>query len=151
MTRELTGRHVLIIVITAFAMIIAANLTMLFAATGSFPGLVVGNSYVESQGWNARAGAQRALGWTAAVDYRPGILEIDLRDREGRAVDTGPAVVVIGRPARADEDRRFVAEPLDGGLGVPVDLAEGRWRIAISVGEPVVFRQTVELFARSGG
>lgn len=151
MTKELTGRHVLIIVFIAFATIIAANMTMLFAATGSFPGLVVGNSYVESQGWNKRAGAQRQLGWTAEVSYHPGALRIVLRDSEGHLVHAQPANVVIGRPANADSDRLFHAEMADGALRVPVELSRGRWRIAIAIGDPVVFKQTAEVFAGSGG
>ena len=49
MTKELTGRHVLIITLAAFGVIIAVNLVMAFLAVGSFPGLEVKNSYVASQ------------------------------------------------------------------------------------------------------
>ena len=56
--RPLTGRKVLLIAVAAFAVILAANLAMLLAATGTFPGLVVKNSYVASQDWTARTDAQ---------------------------------------------------------------------------------------------
>ncbi|MEM1164482.1 MAG: FixH family protein, partial [Pseudomonadota bacterium] len=71
-TGELKGGHVLMIAITAFGIIIAANMTMLFAATGSFPGLVVENSYIAGQGWNQRTQAQHDLGWTSEVLFQDG-------------------------------------------------------------------------------
>ena len=49
MTRELTGRHVLVITLCAFGTIIAVNVFMAVMAVGTFPGLEVKNSYVASQ------------------------------------------------------------------------------------------------------
>ena len=44
MARELTGRHVLAITLTAFGVIIAVNLMMAFKAVSTFPGLETPNS-----------------------------------------------------------------------------------------------------------
>ena len=52
-----------------FGVIIAANLAMLFAATGTFPGLVVKNSYAASQGWDRKTDAQRELGLIGLVAF----------------------------------------------------------------------------------
>jgi nitrogen fixation protein FixH len=64
--RELTGGKVLAIFVGAFGVIIAVNLFMAYSALSTFPGLEVQNSYVASQGFNARLAKQRALGWDVA-------------------------------------------------------------------------------------
>ena len=68
--RELTGRHVLVITVSAFAVIIGVNLTLAYQAVATFPGLEVQNSYVAGQGFNDRKAAQEALGWTLVPSYR---------------------------------------------------------------------------------
>lgn len=146
MTRELTGRHVLGIVLTAFAIIIAVNLTMLFAATGSFPGLVVKNSYVAGVGWDARASAQRNLGWTADVTYTPGTLRIALTDRDGHPVAGATPVLTIGRPTTAARDYSAEAQFDGTAYTVPADLAAGRWRIDLTTDRPEAFATTVEVW-----
>ena len=67
--KPLTGRKVLLIAVAAFGVVIAANLAMLLAATGTFPGLVVKNSYVASQGFDAKTAAQRAEASQTSGDW----------------------------------------------------------------------------------
>lgn len=148
MTKELTGRHVLAIVVTAFAVIIAANMTMLFAATGSFPGLVVKNSYVAGQGWDARAEAQRELGWTVETTYDDGALWIALIDADGRPVVDVSPLVTIGRPTTDTIDRTVNAVLTGGRFKALVDLQSGRWRVDIRVDDPAVFTVTAEVLVR---
>ncbi|MBY8977738.1 FixH family protein [Rhodobacteraceae bacterium NNCM2] len=130
MSRQLTGRHVLIIAVTAFAIIIAANMAMLFAATGTFPGLVVGNSYVASQKWNAKTDAQKALGWTADVSYDAGQLLVTLVDRQGTPV-SAPLMAEIGRPSSDVADREFALVGTDAGYELPIELDPGIWRVHV--------------------
>ena len=146
MTRELTGRHVLAIVVAAFAVIIAANLTMLFAATGSFPGLVVKNSYVAGQGWDARTNAQRDLAWSAEVQHRNGELRIALTDDAGQPVTSSAPVIRIGRPTTAAVDYSANAVWKSGTYRVPAHLAPGRWRVDLAFTEPKPFSTTVEIW-----
>lgn len=61
--KPLTGRKVLMILVAAFGIIIAVNMTLLYNAIKTFPGLEVKNSYVASQTFDDRAISQRALGW----------------------------------------------------------------------------------------
>ena len=51
--RELTGKHVLVITVGFFGVIIAVNLLMAYKAISTFPGLEVSNSYVASQKFNS--------------------------------------------------------------------------------------------------
>ena len=48
--KELTGKHVLFMVLAFFGVIIAVNFTMAYQAVSTFPGLEVRNGYVASRG-----------------------------------------------------------------------------------------------------
>lgn len=133
--RRLTGRHVLAIAVAAFGTIIAANLTMLFAATGTFPGLVVQNAYVASQGWDKRLHAQRALGWTATVHWANGLLAVDLRDARGEPVAGAALEALVGRPTLAAEDRTLAFVSDRNGYHAPADLNPGAWRVELRTAE----------------
>jgi len=128
----LTGRKVLIIAVASFAVVLAANLTMMFAATGTFPGLVVGNSYVASQDWDRKAAAQRALGWAAEVDYSGERLAVRITGADGEPVRGLTVSAVAGHPASDRADRALdLAEDVSGYVA-PLDLEPGLWRIEIS-------------------
>ena len=130
--RPLTGKKVLMIALAAFGVIIAANLAMLFAATGTFPGLVVKNSYVASQGWDRKTDAQRKLGWRAVASYGDGMLRVTMTGRGGAPVTGLNVVAVVGRPASARDDVRLdLAEGADG-YAAALALAPGQWRVMIT-------------------
>lgn len=131
-TRPLTGRKVLAIMVGAFGVIIAANLAMLFAATGTFPGLVVQNSYVASQQWDARTAAQRALGWTATVGHENGALTVAIAGAGGAPVRGLAVAAVVGRPASGREDVRLALAEGRAGYVAPADLGPGLWRVAVT-------------------
>jgi nitrogen fixation protein FixH len=130
--RPLTGRKVLLMMVAGFAVIVGANLTMLFAATGSFPGLVVANSYVASQGWDRKVAAQRALGWHAGAVYEGGRLAVSMTGPDGRPVAGLRIAAVIGRPASQAADVRLDLTEGPGGYSAPLDLAPGLWRVEIT-------------------
>ena len=130
--RPLTGRKVLLIAVTAFAVILAANLTMLVAATGSFPGLVVKNSYVASQGWDRKTNAQRVLGWAAVAEYADGTLRVTMTGRDGAPVPGLNVVAVVGRPASTRDDVRLILAEGANGYAAPLTLTPGRWRVMIA-------------------
>ena len=142
MSKELKGFHVLMIAVGGFGIVIAANLAMLFAATGSFPGLVVKNSYVASQEWNDKAAAQNALGWHAGVAYADGAVSVRLTDAAGKPVVGADLKVTVGRPSTDVEDRVLPATAEDGVYRVPVDLGPGRWRIAVESASGPAFSKT---------
>lgn len=142
MIKELKGYHVLVIAVGAFGIVVGANLAMLFAATGSFPGLVVKNSYVASQQWNEKTAAQAALGWQAGVSYSDGTVTVRLTDADGAPVAAADLSLTIGRPARDRGDQVLTATGADGLYRVPVDLASGRWRIAVTTATGPAFAKT---------
>jgi len=90
MKQEFTGRHMAMILVGGFGIVMAVNFYMASLATRGFGGVVVENSYVASQkfnGWLDDARAQEELGWSADVS----------RDADGRLRAT-----VAGTPAGAD-------------------------------------------------
>lgn len=149
MARELTGRHVLIITLSAFGVIIAVNLVMAFLAVGSFPGLEVPNSYVASQQFDRDRQAQQGLGWTARATYDGTDLTIEILDRAGRHPILRDFSATIGRPThrRADVTPAFTVA--GGVYRVPLDLEPGAWNIHVRAfaedGTP--FRQRLDHYA----
>jgi len=129
--KPITGRKVLVMMVVGFGIIIAANLTMMFAATGTFPGLVVENSYVASQEWNRKTHAQRELGWSAASDYADGILTVRMTGRDGAPVAGLRVTATVGRPASTRDDVTLELAAGQGAYAAPATLGPGRWRIAI--------------------
>ena len=133
--RPLTGRHVLFGFIAFFGVIIAVNVYMMTQAIGGFPGLVVKNSYVASQGWDADKQAQEALGWSVAVSTAGNVLHASFADAEGRPL---PGLIVtanVGRPATLSEDRLVTLAPAAAAPGVyelSTPLDEGMWRVEMT-------------------
>jgi len=129
--RRITGKTVLIIAVSAFAVILTANMALLFSATGSFPGLVVKNSYVASQGFDARTQAQAGLGWDAAVDHAGGALAIRVTGADGGAIDGLAVTATVGRPATDIADRSLTLASQGEIYTAPLALEPGRWQVRL--------------------
>jgi len=147
--QELTGRKVLMITVSAFAVVIGVNLTLAYQAVHTFPGLEVENSYVASQEFNDLRHGQEALGWTVAVDYDEGARLFRLRfdDVDGRPVQVPAIDLTIGRATSSRDDKRPELIYYNGGYSAPLDLGPGYWTIRLDAkaedGTP--FRQRLEL------
>lgn len=128
-----TGRHMTLVMIGFFGVVIAVNVTMATLASGSFGGTVVDNSYVASQrfnGWLAAARAQRRLGWRAAIAVDATRHVLVRGQLPTGAVPTGVARHPLGRVP--DQALAFVATG-DGGWRSLAALPAGRFRVRIAV------------------
>ena len=127
-------RIVLIGIIAGFAVILTANMTMVIAATGSFPGLVVKNSYVASQGFNSRTAELSELGWRATIGYSGEALTATIQTRGGSPAAAQNVIAVIGRPsdARSDMTVELSRDPATGAFVSPLALEPGQWRVALT-------------------
>lgn len=132
-TGPFTGRHMAMIIVAFFAVVIAVNLLMARYATSTFGGVVVENSYVASQHFNTwleEAEREKALGWAAETQ----------RQADGRL-----AIVLTGAPAEGvaliadarhplgrlpDQQLRFQRQA-DGRFVSEQALPAGRWRLRI--------------------
>ena len=134
--KPLTGRKVLLITLVFFGVIIAANVTMMVSAISTFPGLEVKNSYVASQEFDARARAQRALGWQAQARSETGGVRLVMRDAAGAFVNPDDLSVRIGHPTNAAHDQMLDFRADADGLFAPVELPSGPWRLFVTATAP---------------
>ena len=125
--KPLTGRRVLFVALSAFAVVFGANMALLYAAVGSFPGLVVKNSYVASRTFDAERKAQEALGWMTRARYEGGAIRFVVETKAGAAAKMHD---LVARVERATHDRADVAlaPRVEGRVWVAdVPLGPGRW------------------------
>ena len=147
---ELTGKHVLVITVSAFAVIIGVNLTLAFKAVSTFPGLEVKNSYVASQGFNDRKAAQEALGWSLAPSYSDGRVDLAITDRDGVPVAVDDLDVLIGRTTSTAADARPRFLRAGDVYTARLDLGLGKWMVKVTArsADGTLFEQRSELFVR---
>ena len=105
-----------------FGVIIAVNLTMAVLASKSWTGLVVKNSYVASQSFDARRLAQEALGWQVETAYDGERLSVSFSDANGAPVWPEMIEALVGRTTNAGEDRAPVFTDEDGAHVARLDL-----------------------------
>ncbi|MXU65576.1 FixH family protein [Oceanomicrobium pacificus] len=134
--KPLTGRKVLMICVAAFGIIIAANMAMLFAAVGSFPGLETPNSYVASQKFEAKSSRQAALGWRFDLAYENGEVLLDARDRDGQVLDLAVVEGTLGRMTHQRDDQPLVLTRRGDLFVAPADLNGGKWRLDVTLPMP---------------
>ncbi|HEY9056951.1 MAG TPA: FixH family protein [Aurantimonas sp.] len=135
--REFTGWHMVAVMVLFFGTIISVNLVLAYFANSSWSGLVVQNSYVESQRFDAQTAVKRrqaALGWTVHTSYEGGVFAVSLADAEGRPIRDVSVEATIGRPTTEREDRTLRLKPVRGGdYAAPTKLGTGLWEAAIAV------------------
>lgn len=129
-----TGRHMLLIMLAFFGIVIAVNVTMAVFAGSSWTGFVVRNSYVASQEFNdkvAAARAQDALGWTADLSIADGHAVLKLADRDGAPLAMERAEIVLRNPA-SDANDRTIGLAADGdAMSARLTLRDGLWVVEI--------------------
>ena len=151
-----TGGRMLAIMVAFFAVIITANVTMAVLAGSSWTGLVVRNSYVASQEFNAKvaeARRQAALGWTSALTIAEGRIGFALHDRSGAPIRLDGVQVSLHRPVTTDEDAVLALQPAaDGSAGLVYPVRDGVWivEIAAQAGLDHPYRERKRLVVTEG-
>lgn len=132
---EFTGRHMLMIIVAFFAVVIGVNVVMATVAIGSWTGLVVENSYVASQEFNGKlqvAHERDALGWQGGMAYENGELILTLVDKDGQPIALQGVSVEVSRPIGMKGDRTVdLAVAEDGTHRIALVLDPGVWNAAI--------------------
>lgn len=151
MARELTGRHVLVITLAAFGVIIGVNMVMAFLAVGSFPGLEVPNSYVASQQFDRERQAQDSLGWTVQASHDGTELVIRILDGQGAHPVLRDFTATVGRPTHQRSDVTPEFQVAGGVWRAPLMLEPGAWTIHVQAMSPdgIAFRQRLDHYAGS--
>lgn len=148
--KPLTGRKVLAITVSAFAVIIGVNLTLAYKAVSTFPGLEVANSYVASQSFDANRTAQLDLGWQMALTVEPNLLSLALTDRDGAPVIPVSLDVRIGRATESSDDQSPDLTLTGGTYRAHLALQPGKWVVWIKAeaNDGTRFEKRVALFVK---
>ena len=152
----LTGWHMLAVVLAFFGVTIGVNLVMAFAATSTFPGLVVENSYVSSQNYNEllmAAREQDAAGWRHELSAEGGILHFRLATSAGTPAAGLSIAAHAGRPSTSREDRDLTFVLVTRGYQATELLPAGLWEVDVEArrGTELVFRRTQKIFVAAPG
>lgn len=129
-----TGRHMLVIMLAFFGVIVAVNVTMAWFARSSWTGFVVENSYVASQQFNtkmAETRAQNARGWTGRFSLENGTVRFGISDAQGGAVVLEAVAITFRRPVDDREDHTIVLAKEGSGYAGIDDIADGVWIVEI--------------------
>jgi nitrogen fixation protein FixH len=134
----------------AFAVIIAVNLVLVYAALTTFTGVTTGHSYDRGRTYNqvlAEAARQDALGWSARIALDGRVLTVTAADREGLPVG-GRLEGVLLRPLEGAELRLDFAAAGPGRFIAFADLpAQGQWDVRLTLagerGERFDIRQRI--------
>ncbi|MFD2647074.1 FixH family protein [Devosia albogilva] len=148
--REFTGRHMLLVTCTFFGVIISVNLVMAISASRTWTGLVVQNSYVESQRFDDkhnRIRAQVEAGWRFATSYEDGKLVFRASDADGAVLPLEQVSAFIHRPVGGHDDQTLPLTPSESGYAAAVALPSGVWDVIVTTGEtslgPIEFERRV--------
>ena len=137
--RLFTGRKAALIIVAFFGVIIAVNGLMLTLAVSSFGGLVVGNSYVASQNFNADIAAARAQpirGWTLDLRTDAQTVSLVVRDADGSVLRNLDIVLTLARPTHERDTVTVpMREDLPGRYQGAVVLAPGRWIATVATAD----------------
>jgi nitrogen fixation protein FixH len=130
--KRFTGRHMTMILLAGFGVVIAVNLLMARLAVSTFGGVVVENSYVASQEFNTwlkAAEESRALGWEPQVARRE-----DGRIAVNFAPDASPRVLegIARHPlGRLPDSELAFAGAGPGRFVSTAPLPAGRWALRL--------------------
>lgn len=131
---EFTGRHMLLIAVAFFGVIITVNTIMAVSASRTWTGLVVQNSYVASQEFQDKAdaiSAQHEAGWAFGISYESGILLL-LPEGNARSLELADVEAFIHRPVGGHEDATIVLSATPRGYEGPINLPSGVWDVNIT-------------------
>ena len=137
--RELRGRHVLMIVVGFFAVVVGLDIWFAVLAVQTFPGETSKTPYEDGLAYNhtlARRAREAALGWTitVAADTPRGVVEVRATDGRGRPIQGGVVQAVLGRPAT--DIGQIHATLRQAGPGVyraQTGAAAGAWNLKLQV------------------
>ncbi|WP_395685002.1 FixH family protein [Aestuariivirga sp.] len=152
--RQLTGWHVLAMLVAFFGVILGVNLTLAYFANSTWSGLVVANGYVASQSFDedlARARAQEALGWTVAVSFERDSIKLSFTDAQGSAIDRLAITGKLERTVTDKQDQALTFASLGGGAyAAPATLSAGVWEVEVDArGDGVPnYRKTFRFFVQ---
>lgn len=131
-----TGRHMAILVISFFGVIISVNIGMAVISSVSWTGLVVDNSYIASQEFEEKRlahEAQLAAGWQSSFSHADGTARLIVADAASKAPELGEVTLKVNRPVGGHDDQTMtMTRGADGTYIAPLTLGDGVWDVWIT-------------------
>ena len=131
------------LIVAFFGFVVAANGIMVYIAMSSFTGLQTEGPYVRGLEYNqvlAAERAERALGWTVTVEFRPagggrGRIVARAQDAAGAPLDGAVVTVRLVRPTQDGYDMKVTLADESGGIyAADVELPlPGLWEIQTQI------------------
>lgn len=132
----ITGRHVLAGFICFFGIIITVNFYMAYLASKSWTGLIVKNSYVASQNFNAMAAAlevQQERGWKSRLGFEQGIVTIRFFDGNNAPLAFDMVTALFRHPILETKDQQVELHRKAGARWQgKIALTSGRWQMVLT-------------------
>lgn len=151
MTRELTGRHVIIILLSVFGVVFAVNGLFAYYAVSGFPGVETKDAYRKGLAFNQqieKAEALKSLGWTVLVTHdKPSTLRLRFQERDGVPLNVSDVSATLFHPTTATQDKALKFNALSTGLMLtsldPADKGKRELRITALApdGRSIEFRR----------
>ena len=145
-----TGRHMALILVSFFAVVVGVNVTMAVLARKSWTGLVVQNSYVASQHFNAETKKRLAMlakGFRMEIAVRAGSVSVTLNDKAGLALPLRTASMTLVRSDWAVNDTSIAMQCRDSLCSSVTVLSPGIWKgeAVLDVVDFGEWRQPIEI------
>ncbi len=139
---EITGRHVLIGMLSLFAVVLAVNGVFVYFALTSFTGLETEDAYRRGLAYNqtiAAADEQTERAWRVELNQNLSTnghdwhLSVGFQDRYGTAITGLDVSAFLRRPSHSQGDRRLVLGPVgDGRYETKVPWpGSGQWLVTL--------------------
>ncbi|MCO5734816.1 FixH family protein [Rhizobium sp. SSA_523] len=154
---QFTGWHMLAVICLFFGTIISVNLYMAYQAVHSWSGIVVENTYVASQQFNAKVAEAKKLGATGiagAISVDRSTIRYTIADASGAPVEAERVTASFRRPVGDHQD--FEVELAGLGRGVFENnraVLPGHWIVEISAlqGGERILHHTQRVAIAEGG
>ena len=131
--KQLTGRHVLLILFAFFGVTFAVNAYFTVVAVTSFRGEDVPRSYRQGLEYNdtiAARSVQNELGWQVQVNHTDKEVILFIQNNLNRPLSNLKIQAKLRHPVDTDKDQAiaFIEDP-DGLYRAPVRSLSGRWSL----------------------
>jgi nitrogen fixation protein FixH len=142
MESRLTGKHVLIILLSVFGVVFAVNGFMAYSAFRTISGVQRGATYEAGLRYNATLAEQRAqeaLHWTHTSELLPGSrVAVTVADANGTPVAGLSIEGWLERPAAKDTDRKLTFKEVGAGRYEASDASPeaGAWILTFIAQKP---------------
>lgn len=151
MRRELTGRHVIIILLSVFGVVFAVNGLFAYYAVSGFPGLETTDAYRKGLAFNQqieKAETLKSLGWSVTVTRdNPEAIRLRFQERDGAPLEVSDVAATLFHPTTESQDKTLEFSALSTGLVQaaldPSDKGKRELRITALApdGRPIAFRR----------